>query len=286
MPSLANADRPFTLICPARSGSSLLQAIFAEHPECQAIGETADLVFSAWYGLVNAEFIIVRNAEQRTHDGYLRSAGAAIRAMLVSFSPSDKPCWMQKPIGLPAVFWLFGKPPDFERFAEFYWGGFESIFPGARCFTILRDPRDVVLSSTAYFGVTQEHAWQTCERIYRLLLHDGNRLGHAVDYEMLIQRPRKELKRLFAFLGLPWSQECLKAFDFEYVRKPPADRSNPKGWSYRQPRSTERPQGAGGFSRAAEWGNLAYSETASETMALAARLWERFGKPLPAWHAE
>src|ERR1051325_6369792 len=135
MPSPTNIDRPLTLICPPRSGSSLMQMLFSEHPDCQTLGETANLVFSAWYGLTFSERVLVRQKHQANPEGYRESAGKAVREMLLSFSPSDKPYWMQKPIGTPEVVWLFGRPPDPEKFGAWYWQGMQAIFPNAKCFT-------------------------------------------------------------------------------------------------------------------------------------------------------
>lgn len=94
-------------------------------------------------------------------------------------------------------------------------GAFVVLFPGIRCFTLVRDPRDVVCSMRDYTARAEVQADDPffrlgelatfCEQwtgLYRgcLDLLPGNL---PLRYEDLVQEPARELTRVMAHLGLP-----------------------------------------------------------------------------------
>lgn len=274
MPSQDNVKRPFTLICPARSGSSLVQNIFEHHPKCQAVGETGHVLFYTWYGLTESEKIVVRDPEQRTPEGYRLRASEAARQLLLSFFRSDKPFWMQKPIGVPEVHWYFSATQREAGFADWYWSGFRDLFPEGRYFSILRDPRDVAVSAMNYFRVTEVQAWQAIEKVYDLLLHERSLVLHAILYQDLIEHPEETVRRLCAYLQIEFDAACLKAFDYLYVQTPPEPG---KPWSYRRQKPADDEKCQSHFSRRDSWRNLTASELRRRVLVKAAKLWLKFG---------
>ncbi|HET6377899.1 MAG TPA: hypothetical protein VFG05_06270 [Methylocella sp.] len=254
----------------------MLQAIFHEHPDCQTLGETADLVYSAWYGLWVSEKVVVRPPDAVTTEGYLRRAGAAVRDMLVSFFPSDKLFWMQKPIGIPLVHWL-NPANQGSDFGNWYWSGMEIMFPEGRCFTLLRDPRDVVLSAISYFKLSEDQAWENIGKVYRLLNHERSLVRHAIDYTLLVEDPEREMNKLCVFLDIPFIPRCLAALNYKYVETPPEPG---KPWSYRALLRPDDKKISTGFSRKSDWESLQFGEASRATLAEASRLWEKFGMRL------
>jgi hypothetical protein len=273
MPSRHNIKRPFTLVCPARSGSSLVQNIFEHHPKCQVVGETGHILFYTWFGLTESEGIVVRGADQLTSEGYILRAGEAARELLLSFFPSDKPAWMQKPIGIPEVHWYFSARRKEASFADWYWSGFEALFPEARFFSILRDPRDVTVSAMAYFKVTERQAWEGIERVYDLLLHERSLVQHAILYQDLVERPEKVVRQLCEYSELEFDTACLKAFDYLYVQTPPEPG---KPWSHRHRKPADYEKEQISFSRCNSWDTLEMGELGCTVMAKAAKLWKKF----------
>jgi hypothetical protein len=277
MPSINNVKRPFTLICPARSGSSLIQSVFEHHPKCQSVGETGHILFYSWFGLTESEGIVVRDPDQRTPEGYRLRAADAIRELLVSFFPSSKQFWMQKPIGAPEIHWYFSARRKQSVFTEWYWIGFECMFPDARFFSVLRDPRDVVISAMDYFKVNELQAWQAIERVYDLLLHERSLVQHAILYQDLVTRPEQTLRRLCAYLGLEFDPACLSAFDYLYVQAPPEPG---KTWSYRHRKAADNEKERISFSRRDSWQRLQLGEFGYTVVEKAAKLWHKFGYDL------
>lgn len=99
-------------------------------------------------------------------------------------------------------------------------------FPYARFIHIVRDARDVCLSS--------KHAWGKCmlrnaqhwnDRV-ALCRADGEQLGNRyleLRYELLIQQPRAELERICEFLDLPFEADMLT------LVRPPEELGDTKG---------------------------------------------------------
>jgi len=274
MPSCHNIKSPCTLICPARSGSSLVQNIFEQHPRCHAVGETGHILFYTWFGLTESEKIVVRSPDQLTHQGYRLRGGEAARELLLSFFASDKEFWMQKPIGTPEVHWYFSATKKEANFGDWYWSGLEYLFPEGRFFTLLRDPCDLVISNMAYFKSTELQAWQSIERVYDLLLHERSLVNHATLYQDLVERPEEEVRRMCGYLGIEFDRACLKAFEYLYVQTPP---EAGKPWSYRYAQPPEHEKKTMRFSRRDSWHRLQMLDLGRTVIAKAAKLWEKFG---------
>lgn len=113
------------------------------------------------------------------------------------------------------------KTPDYVRRLPLLFG----LFPSARVIHIIRDGRDVALSTldwaTGSKGPGKLELWNseplaTCALWWRWQVLEGRRAGRTqparyieVRYESLVEQPEKELKRLCEFLDLSMSNEML-----------------------------------------------------------------------------
>jgi hypothetical protein len=149
-----------------RSGSTLLQHILNEHSQIRSFSDANSLL--------------------------------VLPALLAGYRPEGKVC--VKPIDL---FCLFGVKALYRQFEKFIW--------------IARDPRDAYLSAFevnfAYFlwppgrkerGVDTGILWRW-KRIYRQYLKRRRR-WHLVRYEDLVTKPKDVLRKLFAYLEVPFEE--------------------------------------------------------------------------------
>ena len=217
MPNEANIDRPITLVGSGRSGTTLLTNVFRDHPHCESLGETADLLLSSYYHVhatlpICGPFFSRANAE--TH------ARGAVHAMLRNLASSDRPHWFHKPIQVPSVRRLFD---DDETFMRWWWGAHETLFPEATVFAVLREPRDVVLSSMTRWSFTRERAVDNLELIYRWLLHERSRCAFALRFDTLVAEPERSVRALLERVGVPFDPACLGAFERMHAPNDGAD---------------------------------------------------------------
>lgn len=211
MPNQENIDRPITLVGPGRSGTTLLTNVFRTHSGCESLGETGDVLFSTYYHVhatlpICGPFFASANAE--TH------ARGAVHTMLRSLASSDRPHWFHKPIRVLAVRRLFG---DDEAFMRWWWDAHAALFPDARIFTVLRDPRDVVASSMTRWSFTREQAVDNLRLLYRWLLHERSRCAFAIRFDELVGDPEASVRHLFERVELPFERACLAAFELAHA---------------------------------------------------------------------
>ena len=95
------------------------------------------------------------------------------------------------------------------------------LFPKARIIHVVRDPRDVAISTymSGYNGKT--HPWTTrldwivdaWMNSQRLMAHWSEHLDLPmleVRYEHLVEKPEEEVRRILDFLGVEWDADCLE----------------------------------------------------------------------------
>lgn len=86
----------------------------------------------------------------------------------------------------------------------------KAIFPTARFVHIIRDPRDVALSSQSAFGHNLFRVASKWAKGVSIGLRDGAALGDEyleVFYEDLVREPARELRRICDFAGCPFSDD-------------------------------------------------------------------------------
>ncbi len=214
MPNPENVCAPLSLVAYGRSGTSVLQAVFEAHPMFEVAGETTELIFGAHLAVEMSRDLI----RGQTDPGgeYLSQpmrAALAARAALLSILPSDKPHWMQKPIGLPMLR-PYAQGPDKSAGLngpcppEWYWSVLKNVFPKGRYFTVLRQPCDVVLSAIDYWGWDERVVWQNLADHCRILMHEASQVEYAVNFENLVEDPEAAITRLFEKFEIPW-HDCV-----------------------------------------------------------------------------
>jgi tetratricopeptide (TPR) repeat protein len=144
----------------------------------------------------------------------------------IGWSPG--PAWSTDNIGAAATSYLaairqiggkklrvIDKMPD----NVFQLGLISALFPKARIIFCTRDARDVALScffqyfANPYsFDTDLDDCMFRIREVDRLIAHWRNVLPLAhmtISYEALLAEPEKESRRLIAFLGLEWEENCL-----------------------------------------------------------------------------
>jgi len=116
------------------------------------------------------------------------------------------------------------------------------LFPDARFVHILRDGRDVALSTIDLKHFHRNAA--TVAFFWKRAVTAGRRSGRAlsqgrcleVHYEDLVNDPEAESKRVLAFLGLPYDRAVLRQAEPRLPLRPPGKWSeNRRPWLARQP---------------------------------------------------
>ncbi len=207
MPNLRNIESPITLIGHGRSGTSVLLRAFDAHPDVEAVGESANLIFTTWRALEQIAGLTRYGRREVDVD-----ASVLVRNAFLHVFPSPKQHWMHKPIGIPRV-WRDFAADDPDAFVAWYWRVFHASFPGARVFTVLRHPKDVFVSSKRYHGFTDEQIWRNQALIYRILGHARENLRIAIRHKDLIAEPEAVLRRLCDAIALPFEAAMLQAFE-------------------------------------------------------------------------
>jgi hypothetical protein len=268
MPNKDNILRPITLISYGRSGTSLVHHAFNLHPKCEVAGETANLIFGTWRA---AE--LVRGIVRPLRIGgkiieHEERCAIAARAVLLSQFQSSKRYWMQKPIGTPECMWLLRKKGmDEEEFGAWYWTAITRTFPEAKFFTMLRHPYDVVLSAEKYWGWDARGVWSGLGQMAAIIQHPTNRIGYAISYDALLERPEEELRKLCEFVGLEFDAKMLGAMKSLHV---PASGVRIGGRELLAARAKE------GFSRKSEWIRIDREQIPSRSLDQIRSVWERF----------
>jgi Sulfotransferase family len=207
MPNIRNIESPITLIGHGRSGTSVLLRAFDAHPDVEAVGESANLIFTTWRALDQIAGLTRYGRADPAAD-----ASVLVRNAFLQVFPSPKRHWMHKPIGVPRA-WRDFAADDPDGFVAWYWRAFDASFPGARIFSVLRHPKDVFVSSKRYHGFTDEQIWRNQALIYRILGHAKESLRIVIRHRDLIAAPEAVLRKLCDAVELPFDEQMLKAFE-------------------------------------------------------------------------
>jgi hypothetical protein len=213
-------ERPVLIVGMPRSGTSLTEQILASHPAVLAGGERSELgllaLATAGDGLEYPESVARLSREQLEAMGrhYLDAVG---RPGSAARRITDK-MWQ-----------------NFE-----YLGLAQLMLPGARVIHCVRDPLDCGLScffqhffgSGVAFSYDLGHIGAYMVEYRRIMDHWRSVLSlpmFELRYESLVSEPEATIRRLLAFLDLPWDPACLdfhqsarqvRTASFEQVRRP------------------------------------------------------------------
>jgi hypothetical protein len=267
MPNSENIRAPISLIGYGRSGTSVLFRAFAAHPGVDAVGESANLIFTTWRALEQISGI-TRYGNIDAKD-YAEDAAGLVRNAFLNIFPSDKPYWMQKPIGIPRVHREF-KVTESEEFVEWYWKVFTNSFPNSKNFSVVRHPKDVFLSARRYWKFPAEGIWRTLSLMYRIISYRTENFRIVVRHADLNSRPAEVVRAIAEAVELPYDESMLQAFETLHVPVPGTVFGSREQLLERR---------SGGFSHKDEWDAVPDDPAAEETMDLYRQLLSRFSLP-------
>ena len=203
-PTRNRTELPVFIVGMGRSGTTLVEQIIDGHPDAHGGGERRSVM--------RAIQALEASTGMRSPAGIPRWPTEAVDRVAAAFLAELKAL-------APKAKRITDKlPQNFLRL-----GVIQRLFPAARIIHCRRDPRDVLLSS--YFQTNKVPVMETWDlyraaQIYRaqelMMTHWFEVLDLEilpVQYESLVQQPEIEVRRITAFLGLPWDDRCLSIED-------------------------------------------------------------------------
>jgi hypothetical protein len=189
-----------------RSGTSLVEQILASHPRVHGAGEINDL----WRIVGGLGRALPPGAKQPEDIGkappevWSQLGERYVRALRRYSADADR---------------ITDKLPFNYTLA----GIVRLMLPNARIIHCIRDPRDTAIScyltsfqsdrgftfDLAEIGETYRLYWDLMEH-WRRVLPGG---FHEVHYESLVEDPEGQSRALVGYLGLDWSEDCLRFFE-------------------------------------------------------------------------
>jgi hypothetical protein len=205
-----------------RSGTTLVEAILASHPQVHGAGELDDVF------LMRQELHAASDAG-KPYPYCLESVSAQTLDQVAGRHLARLEALA------PGAARVTDKMP--QNFLNL--GMIDLLFPGARVIHCARSPLDTCLS--IYFQQFMQHHVYASDleniglyyREYRRLMHHWRAALRIpmieVNYEDLTEHPEASIRRLLDFCGLPWDDRCLrhhetgrvaKTFSYSQVRQP------------------------------------------------------------------
>jgi Sulfotransferase family len=254
MPNAANITAPITLFGYGRSGTSLLFKSFLARNDTDCVGESANLIFTTWRALEQVSGL-TRYGKIESK-AYQADAAGLVQSAFSRIYPSERKYWMQKPIGTPRIMWDFNAEEQ-KTFPEWYWMVFNSSFPDARKFAIVRNPNDVFLSAREYWKYPDDAIWRTQYMMYKIMNHPNSGLRCVLKYEDVVANRDVRIRELTKALGIDFQDRMLAPFNELHVPQI----GKPKG------SETElKEKKSKGFSHQDEWAGIA--DTPNRALAL------------------
>jgi len=231
-PSDARCANPIFIVGTERSGSNLLRVILDAHPR---IDLPHPPHIMKYFGELESSY---GDLEEREN---LRAlARDVLRLLKVHIYPWDTPIDLETVLADAAPRDLFGVfvaiyEQHLRASGKSRWGCKSTFmihcaervletFPGARFLWLVRDPRDVAVSSrksvfSPYHPYLTARLWAEQQRLGLALEAEHPEETLRVRYEDLLAAPEDELKRVCAFLDESWSPRLLTFFDTPNARK-------------------------------------------------------------------
>jgi tetratricopeptide (TPR) repeat protein len=203
------APDPIFVVGLPRSGSTLVEQILASHPSIEG----------------TAELLAVQKIE---HELLADSTGDLTLDELVAQLPFDRFARLgERYLELTR----FHRRTDRPRFTDKYPGNWRqtglirAMLPNAKIIDIRRNPMDCCFSNySQHFATGVNYSYSLSElaeqyrQYVRLMRHFDEVLPgkvHRIIYDDLIENTEAEVRRLLAFLGLPYDERCLRFFETE-----------------------------------------------------------------------
>ena len=204
--SALRSDRPVFLIGMPRSGSTLIEQILCSHPKVAGAGEVSWMFEagqeSARRAGGKAEF---PECLDRLTTSDLDALAEQYLAKLSAFAPraariTDKMLSNYLSLGLISL-----------------------LFPQARVIHCLRDPLDTCLSCYMINFATGHEFTRRLDWLGHFYSQYRRLMGHwsavldqpalEVRYELMVQDPQQQSRRICDFLGLKWDERCLRFYE-------------------------------------------------------------------------
>lgn len=204
-----------------RSGTSLLQSMFAAHPAVAYMPETGFLRRHLAAGYLNSlqtaggeAAVIQRLLEDKTFGRLGLDIMLMVERAIESGGRLDKAIYneMVNSYQVDGITWVGDKDPRLIEFLPLI----SVLFSDVAIINIIRDPRDILLSKKRAAWSSKGHVWK---HIFanRVQLQLGRFWGqrlfgtnyHEVLYEELIASPHEVLFRLCDQIGLPFDKSML-----------------------------------------------------------------------------
>ncbi|TDY02688.1 sulfotransferase family protein [Thiohalophilus thiocyanatoxydans] len=206
-----------------RSGTSLVQSMFAAHPKVSCLPETSfirRMVFTNQLNTIYQKHGVHAASKVLTEDEYFARTGLDASNLLVlaqeSGGPLDAAVYREMLFSYAQdMNWVGDKDPRAVEFLPLL----AEILPDTHVIHVFRDPRDVLASKKKAAWSQKSHVWK---HVFanRVQFSIGTKLGpklfgnnyHEICYEELLSSPEKVLFNLCRKLGLGYDKRML-SFD-------------------------------------------------------------------------
>jgi len=214
----ADSQVPLFIVGLPRSGTTLVEQILAAHPAVYGAGELS------WFTQAEQDLAAF------THSNHAYPACvAAFQAQHVAALAEKYLAYLAALSGAGSYRYITDKmPSNYERI-----GLIAALFPRARIIHCRRDPLDNAVSQYSLLfqgSLAHSHDLYNLGSHYRhyqrLMTHWQSLLPERimpVDYEKLVTDHPTEIRRLLAWLDLPWDDNCLTFFDSKRVVRTASD---------------------------------------------------------------
>lgn len=217
-PAGSTSRRPVFILGLPRSGTTLVEQILAAHPALFGAGELG------WLAKAEQDLAAFAGSD-KPYPGSVHDLNAQQTGQLAGKYLS----YLEALSEHGDYRYISDKmPSNFERI-----GLIALLFPHARIIHCQRDPRDNAVSqfSLLFQGdMSYSHDLYNLGRHYgqyrRLMAHWRECLGSRIldiQYEALVADHESQVRRLLAFLELPWEPECLNFFRAERAVRTSSD---------------------------------------------------------------
>jgi hypothetical protein len=210
LPEVERTELPVLIVGMPRSGTTLVEQIFASHPSAAAGGELADL----------SRAVIRLSGGMKTDPPLLGDPGV----INAGSAASERQRYLAHLASIGAG---ASRVTDKMPLNALHLGLVRAIAPGARVVWCRREPLDVIASclfqhfaGSNPFAYNPEHLARFHRTLDRVMRHWQAVLGLDIlelPYEGLVADQEGWTRRLLEFVGLPWDGACLRYYESERV---------------------------------------------------------------------